>query len=685
MADLQFQKNCLVPNEVFDLVWDMINFKLYRNKQKKKSKTKNYNFSIPIYFWGKNLETLNFSKILRSIKNIFPNKEVPFIIFNRSKTIGKTIFNYHKVIEEVCVENWKSGNNNMCDCNNPKYDDYRDPYHQHIITGRLKVIENKELISLFSKGPKYREPQNVMKWDHFLTHLKNSLNACIKKWAQKIKKPIITFREWKDSFIKAIVDRIEIIKKKKRFYKKMSFSKKEILLELKLLHEKYVFVPTDKAGNNISIVCKKFYIEQSLRELGIFEKNSLSEANMKTYKIIDRNIDDIIKDHISFTKKHIPNAEFYEKLPSLYWIPKMHKSPTKQRYISASSHCTTKTISAILTKSFKLIQNQHRIICRLYNYEHGIDPMWIIKNSTSVHEKIAPYNRMRNSKSVRTYDFSTLYTSIPLKKLKTQLSWIIKKVFKNSKKKYISVYSNSAAWTNSPKSKTIHMDENTIITLTNWLLDNTFVIFGNSCFRQEIGIPMGTDCAPFIANLFLYAYEFQWIDEQVKNKKFDLLTKFKGCCRYIDDIFLINNNNEMERLKTEIYPCEIKLIQDNSNGLETPFLDLLVKIENSIISTKIFDKRDKFKFHIVNFPVLSGNIPINSSYGVAIGEWVRYARGCTYYNDFKQKSLILISKLKKNFYKLKKLKKFWVKFCLSHHFLILKYGSQILYHYKDWI
>ena len=311
--------------------------------------------------------------------------------------------------------------------------------------------------------------------------------------------------------------------------------------------------------------------------------------------------------------------------------------------------------------------------------------MWIIKNSTSVHEKIAPFNRAKNCKSVRTYDFSTLYTSIPLKKLKTQLSWVIKEAFKSSNKKYISIYPNSAGWTNSPKNKTTHMDQTTVIKLTNWLLDNTFVVFGNSCFKQEIGIPMGTDCAPFIANLFLYAYEFKWIKKQVENKNFKLINKFRGCCRYIDDLFVINNEEEMENFKTKIYPEELKLIQDDSNGLETPFLDLLITIENSTISTKIYDKRDNFNFQIVNFPVLTGNIPINSSYGVAIGEWVRYARGCTYYNDFKKKSIILFSKLKKNFYTLKKLKRFWVKFCLSHHFLILKYGSKILNHQKDWI
>ena len=87
----------------------------------------------------------------------------------------------------------------------------------------------------------------------------------------------------------------------------------------------------------------------------------------------------------------------------------------------------------------------------------------------------------------------------------------------------------------------------------------------------------------------------------------------------------------------------------------------------------------------MNFPVLSGNIPINSSYDAAIGELVCYARGCTFYNDFKSRSLILIKKLKNNLYISKKLKRILLKFCNSHHFFILKYASKILDHYKDWM
>ena len=80
---------------------------------------------------------------------------------------------------------------------------------------------------------------------------------------------------------------------------------------------------------------------------------------------------------------------------------------------------------------------------------------------------------------------------------------MIKEAFKSSKKSFISVYKNDARWTNSPKKTTSHLDCKKVIRLMNWLLDNIYVTFGDQLFRQVIGIPMGTDCAPFLANLFL--------------------------------------------------------------------------------------------------------------------------------------------------------------------------------------
>jgi hypothetical protein len=65
-----------------------------------------------------------------------------------------------------------------------------------------------------------------------------------------------------------------------------------------------------------------------------------------------------------------------------------------------------------------------------------------------------------------------------------------------------------------------------IKSLLDFLVDNIYVVFGDQVFQQSVGIPMGTNCAPLLANLFLYPYESEFVpkllwdnNEEKKNKK----------------------------------------------------------------------------------------------------------------------------------------------------------------------
>ena len=40
-----------------------------------------------------------------------------------------------------------------------------------------------------------------------------------------------------------------------------------------------------------------------------------------------------------------------------------------------------------------------------------------------------------------------------------------------------------------------------------FLMDNIFIRFGTKLYRQVVGIPMGTNCAPLVADLFLFCYK----------------------------------------------------------------------------------------------------------------------------------------------------------------------------------
>ena len=72
-------------------------------------------------------------------------------------------------------------------------------------------------------------------------------------------------------------------------------------------------------------------------------------------------------------------------------------------------------------------------------------------------------------------------------------------------------------------------------------------------YQQIVAIPMGTNCAPLIADLFLYCYERDFKSKPHKSKQYDLIDMFNDTSRYLDDIFTIDNP-EFEKHIPDIYP-----------------------------------------------------------------------------------------------------------------------------------
>ena len=75
---------------------------------------------------------------------------------------------------------------------------------------------------------------------------------------------------------------------------------------------------------------------------------------------------------------------------------------------------------------------------------------------------------------------------------------------------------------------------------------------------------MGTNCAPLIADLFLYCYERDFMSDLQKSKRFDLIDMFNDTSRYLDDIFTIDNP-EFEKHIPDIYPAELQLNKANTS------------------------------------------------------------------------------------------------------------------------
>ena len=173
-------------------------------------------------------------------------------------------------------------------------------------------------------------------------------------------------------------------------------------------------------------------------------------------------------------------------------------------------------------------------------------------------------------------------------------------------------------------------------------MENIYVQFEGMVYQQIVGIPMGTNCAPLIADLFLFCYEMEIMSNLHKSKRYDLKDMFYDTSRYLDDIFTIDNP-EFEKHIPDIYPTELQLNKANNSDKETSFLDLNIKVIGSDVHTSVYAKRDDFGFPIVNFPWLIGDVPRHPSYGVYISQLVRFARCCTSVSDFNSKNLQLTS------------------------------------------
>ena len=99
---------------------------------------------------------------------------------------------------------------------------------------------------------------------------------------------------------------------------------------------------------------------------------------------------------------------------------------------------------------------------------------------------------------------------------------------------------------------------------------------------------MGTNCAPLVADLFLFCYERDFMMSLSDDKQTDIIDAFNATSRYLDDILNINNVY-FDNMVNQIYPLQLQLNKANTSDTEATFLDLHLSISNDIVSTKIYD------------------------------------------------------------------------------------------------
>ena len=116
-----------------------------------------------------------------------------------------------------------------------------------------------------------------------------------------------------------------------------------------------------------------------------------------------------------------------------------------------------------------------------------------------------------------------------------------------------------------------------------FLLYNTNMRFGSKLYRQIVGIPMDTTCAPLVADLFLFCFERDSILSLSGDNQSDVIEAFNSTSRYLD-VLLNIDNHFFDSMANRIYPSELQLNTDNVSDTEASFLlDLQLSISDGFV------------------------------------------------------------------------------------------------------
>ncbi|MEL6542770.1 MAG: hypothetical protein AAFQ34_15395 [Pseudomonadota bacterium] len=489
--------------------------------------------------------------------------------------------------------------------------------------------------SIFRYGSKFRLIPNFNK-ARIKDEIRNDVNEFIYKLSCKINVCLGYFSEWTTKLLNLIFGKIESVEN--IFPPTTNFG--QFCNKVKILQSKYVIMPVDKANNNFGFVCKKFYSHVLFSEIdsgNVFDQYNNNATNIKDA------YDRILKEYkISPTSYNIP---------FMYAIPKFHKNPVKFRFITSSFNCISKKVCIFLN----LILDK---LVSTISMESEFN--WIIKNNNKVLEMLNGQDdnhEIPHDLMVATFDFSTLYTTLPHDDLVRCIVALFNKYFTSD---VIINYEN----------KKIVVTKSKFVEILKFCIQNSFIYFDNKIYKQVMGIPMGANFSPNAANLYLHFYESKFMNINCNENRL----VYSYVYRFIDDLLAINNGSILRDINS-IYPPALEIQNTNvaPHG-KCSFLDIDIEITDNRFVHKVYDKRRDYNFEILGLPSFNSNTPSKLAYGVLCSQFCRYASICKYREDFIFNCQLFIRKLQQNNFPMYVLKKLVNKFQFNKRLTLSKFN-----------
>ena len=350
------------------------------------------------------------------------------------------------------------------------------------------------------------------------------------------------------------------------------------------------------------------------------------------------------------------------RLPTLYWLPKLHKRPYKARFIVNSRSCTTTVLSKLLTSCLTAVKKNI-----------GLDTMILFKKET----ELTIFGQLNiqmmfsinfNLKTFRLLNcLHMIFLHFILRFLhcisyKDNFNDLINRTFIRENTQYLACNEECAFFTSDVYNNHTLWSCQKVCDALVTLLDNIFIIGKLLIFRWELIVLF------LLQICFLFDMR-DFMKSRSREYQANIIEAFNSTSRYLDDL-LKTDNLYFDQMVDRTYPAELQLNKANSS--EALFFNLNLCISNVTVSTKIYDKRDDFDFDIVNFPFLDGDVSVEPHMWYTY--LIRFARDSSYLSDFNYRNKVLTAKLLRQGYRYFKLRKAFSKFYRRHSALVEKYS-----------
>lgn len=501
----------------------------------------------------------------------------------------------------------------------------------HVCTTDHNIIPNSWVRDQFGFGCKQR---HQLSNTSIIEALTLGLDAFIK--SQNVPQTVQTgLTLWKERILSAATSALEKNQTKLKAYNRSTFNDK---LYLGFLKHNFTITKVDKLSHNLALVCKRLYQHLIYKEL-----------HSGSYTVTSETSADVLSRHRIFNDKH--NYKHMDVLPYLYAIPKMHKSPPKLRFIAGVSNLSfqqdTRTFETISSVQRVFNRRTHKSTCstttassnlsqilqtvmfwlRKKDVQHytrtGLKRCWFVSSADEVFYDIKKNAQILRGRKPRTFDFTTMYTCLPHAKIIQNLEIAISEAIHYQNQ----VRSNTSKFDSTKTLPSLEF----IMELVNFVVTNTYLANSPELLvHQTIGLPMGTNSAPELANLTLYVDEAAYVDNLVRCGDRDRALLYAYTYRYIDDILIWDVDPPPPTAYGLLYS------EQTLPNRSVTFLGAsITNCPNGWIQLSVFDKTKEWSFPVLRYPHASTNAPSHTSRGIFQGQLYRYRTICNSLKAFK--------------------------------------------------